>query len=177
MQDLEIKIKVTLCQMDELSAEDQALVGQAIEATRHSYAVYSHFHVGAAVRLQDGRVVIGANQENAAFPSGLCAERTALFAAQAHYPDQPVLALAIAARNAVGLTAQPVTPCGACRQVALEVDEPLPAADARAPLWHRGRLCRREHARPGAALLLRRGDALRPSVHTHNHNRYAEKLL
>ena len=94
MQDLEIKIKVTLCQMDELSAEDQALVGQAIEATRHSY---SHFHVGAAVRLQDGRVVIGANQENAAFPSGLCAERTALFAAQAHYPDQPVLALAIAA--------------------------------------------------------------------------------
>lgn len=63
MQDLEIKIKVTLCQMDELSAEDQALVGQAIEATRHSYAVYSHFHVGAAVRLQDGRVVIGANQE------------------------------------------------------------------------------------------------------------------
>ena len=86
MQDLEIKIKVTLCQMDELSAEDQALVGQAIAATRHSYAVYSHFHVGAAVRLQDGRVVIGANQENAAFPSGLCAERTALFAAQAHYP-------------------------------------------------------------------------------------------
>lgn len=75
MQDLEIKIKVTLCQMDELSAEDQALVGQAIEATRHSYAAYSHFHVGAAVRLQDGRVVIGANQENAAFPSGLCAER------------------------------------------------------------------------------------------------------
>ena len=123
MQDLEIKIKVTLCQMDELSAEDQALVGQAIEATRHSYAVYSHFHVGAAVRLLDGRVVIGANQENAAFPSGLCAERTALFAAQAHYPDQPVLALAIAARNAVGLTAQPVTPCGACRQVALEVED------------------------------------------------------
>ena len=98
-------------------------LGQAIEATRHSYAVYSHFHVGAAVRLQDGRVVIGANQENAAFPSGLCAERTALFAAQAHYPDQPVLALAIAASNAVGLTAQPVTPCGACRQVALEVED------------------------------------------------------
>ena len=89
MQDLEIKIKVTLCQMDELSIEDQELVGRAIEATRHSYAIYSHFHVGAAVRLNNGHIVIGANQENAAFPSGLCAERTALFAAQAHYPDQP----------------------------------------------------------------------------------------
>ena len=177
MQDLEIKIKVTLCQMDELSAEDQALVGQAIEATRHSYAVYSHFHVGAAVRLQDGRVVIGANQENAAFPSGLCAERTALFAAQAHYPDQPVLALGHRRVQRRGTD-------GAARHALWRLPPggaggggPLPAADARAPLWHRGRLCRREHARPGAALLLRRGDALRLSFHTHNHNRYAEKLL
>ena len=145
MQDLEIKIKVTLCQMDELSAEDQALVGQAIEATRHSYAVYSHFHVGAAVRLQDGRVVIGANQENAAFPSGLCAERTALFAAQAHYPDQPVL-------GAGHRRAQRRGTDGAARHALWRLPPggaggggPLPAADARAPLWHRGRLCRREH--------------------------------
>lgn len=123
MQDLEIKIKVTLCQMDELSIEDQELVGRSIEATRHSYAIYSHFHVGAAVRLNNGHIVIGANQENAAFPSGLCAERTALFAAQAHYPDQPVAALAIAARSDKGLTELPVTPCGACRQVGLEVED------------------------------------------------------
>ena len=123
MQDLEIKIKVTLCQMDELSAEDQALVGQAIEATRHSYAVYSHFHVGAAVRLQDGRVVIGANQENAAFPSGLCAERSAIFGAQSNYPDQPILTLAIAARNGNGFLKSPISPCGACRQVILEMED------------------------------------------------------
>ena len=123
MQDLEIKIKVTLCQMDELSAEDQALVGQAIEATRHSYAVYSHFHVGAAVRLQDGRVVIGANQENAAFPSGLCAERTAVFAAQANHPELSIKTIAIAARNANGFLKDPISPCGACRQVILEIED------------------------------------------------------
>ena len=123
MQDLEIKIKVTLCQMDELSAEDQALVWQAIEATRHSYAVYSHFHVGAAVRLQDGRVVIGANQENAAFPSGLCAERTAVFAAQANHPELSIKTIAIAARNANGFLKDPISPCGACRQVILEIED------------------------------------------------------
>ena len=123
MQDLEIKIKVTLCQMDELSAEDQALVGQAIEATRHSYAAYSHFHVGAAVRLQDGRVVIGANQENAAFPSGLCAERTAVFAAQANHPELSIKTIAIAARNANGFLKDPISPCGACRQVILEIED------------------------------------------------------
>lgn len=123
MQNLEIKIKVTRYAMDELSAEDQELVQHAIGATHNSYARYSHFHVGAALRLGDGSIVIGANQENAAFPSGLCAERTALFAAQATHPDQPVTALAIAASNDKGLTAVPVTPCGACRQVGLEVED------------------------------------------------------
>lgn len=123
MKDLEIKIKVTFCQMDELATEDQELVRRAIEATRNSYAPYSRFHVGAALRLADGHVVIGANQENAAFPSGLCAERTAIFAAQANQPDQPITALAIAARNDRGLTDTPVTPCGACRQVGLEVED------------------------------------------------------
>lgn len=122
MKDLEIKINVTFCQTDELATEHQELVRRAIEATRNSYAPYSRFHVGAALRLANGHIVIGANQENAAFPSGLCAERTAIFAAQAHYPDQSITALAIAARNDRGLTDTPVTPCGACRQVGLEME-------------------------------------------------------
>ena len=87
---------------DELSEADRELVLKAQEATKHSYAPYSHFHVGAAVRLADGTIVLGCNQENAAFPSGLCAERTALFAAGAQHPEQGVVALAIAAADADG---------------------------------------------------------------------------
>jgi cytidine deaminase len=105
---------------DELSEADRELVLKAQEATKHSYAPYSHFHVGAAVRLADGTIVLGCNQENAAFPSGLCAERTALFAAGAQHPEQGVVALAIAAADAHGLTSVPTPPCGACRQVMLE---------------------------------------------------------
>lgn len=98
----EIKLNITIkhYQLDELSADDRELVERAVQATYNAYAEYSHFYVGAAVRLADGSIVIGANQENAAFPSGLCAERTALFAAQANHPDQSVQTLAIAARNA-----------------------------------------------------------------------------
>ena len=103
--------------------EKKALIRMALEAREQAYVPYSDFMVGAALRAEDGRIFTGCNVENAAFTPTSCAERTALFAAQAHYPDQPVLALAIAARNAVGLTAQPVTPCGACRQVALEVED------------------------------------------------------
>ena len=96
---------------------------RALKATDNAYAEYSHFYVGAALRLADGNIVIGANQENAAFPSGLCAERTAIFAAQANYPDQHVTALAIAARNDNGLLEEPVSPCGACRQVILGIED------------------------------------------------------
>ncbi len=123
MKTLDIHIKMNFCQLDELPEEDQRLVKAAVGATDNAYARYSHFHVGAALRLADGREVIGANQENAAFPSGLCAERSAIFAAQSQYPDQPIVALAIAARNAAGLLEQPVTPCGACRQVILEMED------------------------------------------------------
>lgn len=124
MKNLDIHIAVTLATYDELSIDDRCLIDRAIAATANSYAPYSNFRVGAAVRLEDGTTVVGANQENAAYPSGLCAERTALFAAQAQYPDQPVRALAIAARNTAGeLTPEPVTPCGACRQAALEIEE------------------------------------------------------
>lgn len=121
----EIKLQTTFCfaQPEELSEDDKQLVERAIEATASSYSPYSHFAVGAALRLSDGTVIIGSNQENAAFPSGLCAERTAIFAAGATHPDKAVTALAIAARNEAGLTAEPVSPCGACRQVILEVEQ------------------------------------------------------
>ena len=121
MKEVELKTVIQECQMDELSAEDRQLVEQAIEATRRSYAPYSHFRVGAAVRLENGEIVIGCNQENAAYPSGLCAERTALFAAGAQYPDVPVRVLAVAARGTDGeMTEEPTGPCGSCRQVIIE---------------------------------------------------------
>ena len=121
MEQLELKSVITACQFEELSPADQHLVTLAIEATQRSYAPYSHFHVGAAVLLENGVEVIGCNQENAAYPSGLCAERTALFAAGAQYPDQPVRMLAIAARGTHGdLEEEPVGPCGSCRQVIIE---------------------------------------------------------
>ena len=103
--------------IDELNAEDRELAGEAIVAMQGSYAPYSHFHVGAAVRMSNGQIVRGANQENAAFPSGICAERTAMFAAGAKYPDKDMRSIALAGGVFGRLTDQPATPCGACRQV------------------------------------------------------------
>ena len=121
MRELELKSVIKVCNMDELSAEEKHLVELAIDATSRSYAPYSKFHVGAALRLDNGVEIIGCNQENAAYPSGLCAERTALFAAGAQYPDVPVRMLAIAARGPHGeLEDEPVPPCGSCRQVMIE---------------------------------------------------------
>mgnify|MGYP002576282207 FL=1 len=102
---------------DEMAPEDRELVGAAIEAMSGAYAPYSHFHVGAAVRLSNGQIVKGSNQENAAFPSGLCAERTAMFAASSRYPDKDMLSIAIAGGVLGMLGTSPATPCGACRQV------------------------------------------------------------
>ena len=82
MKDLDLTIHYQFADMDELPQEEQELIMAAIQATHNSYANYSHFHVGAALRLADGSIMIGANQENAAFPSSLCAERSAIFAAQ-----------------------------------------------------------------------------------------------
>ena len=123
MKHLKIEIKYDFVCESELTAEDQELVTRAKEATKNSYANYSHFYVGAALRLENGEIIIGANQENAAFPSGLCAERTAVFAAQAQQPEQPINTLAIAARNANGFLKEPISPCGPCRQVILEVED------------------------------------------------------
>ena len=123
MQELELKSIIQVCQPDELSPEDQHLLQLAIDATQHSYAPYSGFHVGAAVRLENGIELTGCNQENAAFPSGLCAERTVLFYAGSQYPDVPVTTLAIAARGTNGeLQDEPVSPCGSCRQVIIETE-------------------------------------------------------
>ena len=123
MKDIELNFRMQFCQLEDLADDDRQLVEKAIGATQNSYAPYSNFHVGACLRLADGREVIGANQENAAFPSGLCAERSAVFAAQSMFPEEAITALAIAARNENGLTAQPVSPCGACRQVILEMED------------------------------------------------------
>lgn len=106
---------------DELEEADRQLVEVAREATFSSYAPYSGFSVGAAIRLANGEVVRGSNQENVAFPSGTCAERCAMFYANAQFPDVAPVAIAIAARGRDGnFTPQPISPCGACRQVLLE---------------------------------------------------------
>ena len=123
MKKYEIKVPVVVCTWDELSKEQQAVVAKAKEQTEHSYCPYSGFHVGAAAELKNGVVVPGCNQENAAYPSGLCAERTALFAAGAQYPDQPVMRLAIACYTDGHFTAEPGAPCGACRQVMIETED------------------------------------------------------
>jgi cytidine deaminase len=107
---------------DELDPSDLELLQQATIASESSYSPYSNFQVGAAVRLSSGKIIKGSNQENAAYPSGICAERVALFYAQSEYPDQAVEALAIYARSDEFNLDQPVTPCGSCRQVMAEVE-------------------------------------------------------
>lgn len=123
MKELNLKPVIMECQMEELSNDEQFLLQKAIESTNNSYAKYSHFHVGAAIQLSNGMVLPGCNQENAAFPAGLCAERSAIFAAGAQYPGEAIEKLAIAAREPGGdLTAEPVSPCGTCRQVMIETE-------------------------------------------------------
>ena len=102
---------------EELPEKDRQLLDAAENAIAGSYAPYSNFNVGAAVRLANDIIVKGANQENSAFPSGLCAERTAMFSAASRYPGQEILALAIVAAQKGELQGAPTYPCGACRQV------------------------------------------------------------
>lgn len=123
MKNIPLNISIRFCQTEELSEVENDLIKAAIAATDNAYAKYSQFQVGAAALLESGECVIGANQENAAYPSGLCAERTAIFSAQAQFPTQAVKMLAIAAKNKQGLLKNPITPCGACRQVLLEIED------------------------------------------------------
>ena len=123
MKEKEIISKVRINDYEELSEADRELIDKTKEATQTSYAPFSKFCVGAAARLSDGRIVTGSNQENAAFPSSLCAERTALFYANARYPEKSVEELAIAAYAHGAFLKAPIPPCGACRQVILGVEE------------------------------------------------------
>ena len=106
----------------ELSVSDQHLMEQAVKARKKAYAPYSNFNVGAAVELANGMIIVGNNQENAAYPSGLCAERVAIFSAKANYPDQPITKIAITASSSTTKVNHPVSPCGACRQVISEYE-------------------------------------------------------
>lgn len=122
MERLTIKSDVNVFRYDELPEDVRLLVDKAKEVTENSYSPYSKFSVGAAVRLDDGKIVVGANQENAAFPVTMCAERAAIFNAQSNHPRSAVTHIAIAARNSLGFVEEPVSPCGSCRQVMLEME-------------------------------------------------------
>ncbi|RLD46938.1 MAG: cytidine deaminase [Bacteroidetes bacterium] len=124
MKKKEIKIEYfEYDNISELDLRDVTLINSAKEAIRSSYSPYSNFSVGAAVRLANGEIIIGSNQENGAYPSGLCAERVALFAAGSQFPGVAIEAIAIAANAKNGLRKEPVVPCGACRQVMLEYEK------------------------------------------------------
>ena len=117
MEKRNIEISYMAGAPETLDAESRMLADAACKATESSYSPYSHFQVGAAVLLEDGTVVTGSNQENAAYPSGLCAERVTIFSAGAQHPGKKIKALAIAAQTGGTFLKAPITPCGACRQV------------------------------------------------------------
>ena len=123
MKTFQISANVHAYAYDELPEDYKEWVNIAKQMTKASYSPYSRFAVGAALRLEDGTIVRGCNQENAAYPSGLCAERTAMFAASANHPGQAMRVLAIAAYTDGHFTEQPVSPCGGCRQVMVEFED------------------------------------------------------
>jgi cytidine deaminase len=104
----------------DLPEQEQRLVDKAYEAMENAYAPYSEFKVGACALMDDGSFILGNNQENAAFPSGICAERVALFYAGANFPNKKVLTLCIVAKGELMPASQLLSPCGGCRQVMLE---------------------------------------------------------
>ncbi len=106
----------------ELQTTDRELLDKAKEAVSGSYAPYSHYHVGAAVKLANGHIIIGSNQENMSFPAGLCAERVAVFAAASNFPEVPVASIAITAISDDFEVDEPVPPCGVCRQAIVEYE-------------------------------------------------------
>jgi cytidine deaminase len=113
---------VQIFALEELTSEDRELCQAALKAADDAYAIYSNFHVGAAVMMENGEIITGNNQENAAYPSGLCAERVALFSASARFPHVPILTLAIAAKKDDKQT-DIISPCGSCRQVLIETEK------------------------------------------------------
>ncbi len=121
----EVKIETELKVYDdvnELPEDVQKLMSSAQEARENAYAPYSKFKVGAAIYLDNDEVVIGSNQENASYPSGLCAERTAIYYAGAKHPNEKILKMALTASSQNQLTDKPIPPCGACRQAIAEYE-------------------------------------------------------
>ena len=119
----EVKIETTLQVYDHLNdtpKEVQDLMEQAISAREKAYAPYSKFNVGAALLLENKEIITGSNQENASYPSGLCAERTAIYFAGAKYPEEKIIRMAISASSKIHTTITPIPPCGACRQAISE---------------------------------------------------------
>jgi cytidine deaminase len=108
--------------LSELNTEEQNLMQQAITIRKKAYAPYSNFRVGAAILLDNGEVILGSNQENAAYPSGLCAERVAIFYAGANFPDAKILKIAITATSDFTANTTPIPPCGSCRQSIAEYE-------------------------------------------------------
>ncbi len=109
--------------LEELDSSTKDLMLKAIEIRKKAYAPYSKFRVGAALLLENGEVVLGSNQESAAYPSGLCAERVAIFQAGAIHPNQKIIKIAISATSDINPTKRPTPPCGACRQSISEYEQ------------------------------------------------------
>lgn len=122
MENLNLTTKILVYSIEECPENIKKLIEKAKLAAKDAYAPYSEFHVGAAVLLADGKIITGNNQENAAYPSGLCAERVALFHANSQYPQIAVEAIAVAAYHNGAFTDNPCTPCGSCRQTLLEIE-------------------------------------------------------
>ena len=122
MREINLSTKIAVYPLAECSDIEKKLIAAAKHATEKSYAPYSNFKVGAALLLKNGEIITGNNQENAAYPSGLCAERVAVFYANSVYPDQKIEAIAIAAWANNTFTKDAITPCGGCRQVLLEAE-------------------------------------------------------
>ena len=122
MKEYDVHTKVEVLEAEEMEEAQHRLVQAAMQASDGSYSPYSHFQVGAALLLDDGEIIVGSNQENAAYPVGSCAERTALFWCGANRPGRTVKAIAIAAQTAGRFTPHPISPCGMCRQALLEVE-------------------------------------------------------
>jgi cytidine deaminase len=126
MNKREIKsILIDYNSLSELEVEQQELIKKAKEAAMNAYAPYSQFEVGAAVLLENGEIIQGNNQENAAYPSGLCAERVAIFYANSKYPNVPIKSIAVTANTKEGFIKDPIPPCGSCLQVMLETEKRL----------------------------------------------------
>ncbi|WP_304198240.1 cytidine deaminase [Flavobacterium alvei] len=123
MKDIIISTRFSVFEtVQELPNDIQNLMKQAIEVRKNAYAPYSKFRVGAALLLDNGQIVLGSNQENAAYPSGLCAERVAVFQAGAVYPNAKILKMAITAASDINQTTAPIPPCGSCRQSIAEYE-------------------------------------------------------